>query len=89
LAAAGALARKHYLFSLALRLCVATLTNDKSIGYAITTKIEPRISDTDPVYFHCPTRKSIGYFGAVRLRDGKFVYQQATGKFNAESFRIL
>jgi len=31
-------------FSLALRLCVATLTNDKSIGYAITTKIEPRIS---------------------------------------------
>ena len=28
---------------------------------------------TDPVVLHQPTRKSAGYFGAVRLRDGKFV----------------
>jgi len=27
----------------------------------------------DPILFHAPTRKSVGYFGAVRLRDGKFL----------------
>lgn len=40
----------------------------------------------DPVLRHYPTRKSVGYFGAVRLRDGKFVYRRETGKFNAETF---
>jgi len=40
----------------------------------------------DPVLRHFPTRKSVGYFGAVRLRDGKFVFRQETGKFNAETF---
>ncbi|MCE5334596.1 MAG: IS630 family transposase [Desulfobacteraceae bacterium] len=39
----------------------------------------------DPVYYHHPTRKSIGLFGAVRLRDGKFMFHRAD-KFNAESF---
>ncbi len=39
----------------------------------------------DPVLYHAPTRKSVGYFGAVRLRDGKFVYQREEGKFNGES----
>jgi len=24
----------------------------------------------DPVLLHAPTRRSVGYFGAVRLRDG-------------------
>ena len=40
----------------------------------------------DPVLLHHPTRKSVGYFGAVRLRDGKFVYQQEKLMFNAETF---
>jgi len=37
----------------------------------------------DPVLLHHPTRKSVGYFGAVRLRDGKFFFRCETGKFNA------
>ena len=40
----------------------------------------------DPVCLHYPTRKSIGYFGAVRLRDGKFVYRREKNRFNGESF---
>ncbi|MGH7275331.1 MAG: IS630 family transposase, partial [Nitrospiria bacterium] len=40
----------------------------------------------DPVLLHHPTRKSVGYFGAVRLRDGKFVRQREAGKFNAITF---
>jgi hypothetical protein len=34
---------------------------------------------TDPVLLHHPTRKSVGYLGAVRLRDGKLVYRRETG----------
>jgi len=37
----------------------------------------------DPVLFHPPTRKSVGYYGAVRLRDGRFFFRRETGKFNA------
>ena len=37
----------------------------------------------DPVLLHHPTRKSVGYFGAVRVRDGKFFFRRETGKFNA------
>lgn len=40
----------------------------------------------DPVVLHHPTRRSVGYFGAVRLRDGKFVYRREMDKFNAKSF---
>lgn len=40
----------------------------------------------NPVLLHQPTRKSIGYFGAIRVRDGKFVYQREEDKFNGESF---
>jgi len=40
----------------------------------------------DPVLLHAPTRKSVGYFGAVRLRDGRFVFRLETGKFNGPSF---
>ena len=39
----------------------------------------------DPVLLHHPTRRSVGYFGAVRLRDGKLVYRRETGRFNAET----
>ena len=39
-----------------------------------------------PELRHFPGRKSVGYFGAVRLRDGKFLYRKESGKFNAQSF---
>lgn len=41
--------------------------------------------EKDPVIRHHPTRKSVGYFGAVRLRDGKFVSQKTSDSFNAET----
>jgi transposase len=37
----------------------------------------------NPVLLHHPTRKSVGCFGAVRLRDGKFVFRRETEHFNA------
>lgn len=40
----------------------------------------------DPVVLHYPTRKSIGYFGAMRLRDGKLLYKRETNCFNAETY---
>jgi hypothetical protein len=46
--------------------------------------IPPEIKD--PVVLHHPTRRSVGYFGAVRLRDGRFFYRRETGRFNAVSF---
>jgi hypothetical protein len=39
---------------------------------------------SDPVLRHHPTRRSVGYFGAVRLRDGKLVYRREPKCFNAE-----
>ncbi len=36
--------------------------------------------------YHHPTRKSVGYFAAVRLRDGEFLFRRETGRFNGESF---
>src|SRR5262249_50083746 len=40
----------------------------------------------DPVVYHQPTRKSVGYFAAVRLRDGEFLFRRESGRFNGESF---
>jgi hypothetical protein len=37
----------------------------------------------DPVCRHAPTRKSISFFGAVRLADGKLVMSQPKGMFDA------
>jgi len=37
----------------------------------------------DPVVLHHPTRKSVGYFGAVRLRDGKFLFAREAARFDA------
>ena len=37
----------------------------------------------DPILRHHPTRRSVGYFGAVRLRDGAFVFRRETDRFNA------
>jgi transposase len=39
----------------------------------------------NPVLLHYPTRKSVGYWGAVRLRDGRFVYRRETDSFNAQT----
>ena len=46
--------------------------------------IPPEI--VDPILYHAPTRDSVGYFGAVRLRDGKFLYRREPDRFNATSF---
>lgn len=40
----------------------------------------------DPVLLHAPTRKSVGYFDAVRLRDGRFVFRPERDRFNAVTF---
>jgi len=39
----------------------------------------------EPVLLHYPTRKSVGYWGAVRLRDGFFVYRRERETFNAQT----
>lgn len=39
----------------------------------------------DPVCRHAPTRKSISYFGAVRLRDGKLCHSKPSGTFDAQT----
>ena len=46
--------------------------------------IPPEIKD--PILVHAPTRRSVGYFGAVRLRDGQFLFRRETGRFHAETF---
>jgi len=43
----------------------------------------------DPVVFQHPTRKSVGYFGAIRFRDGKFVYRRELDKFNGMTFHTF
>ena len=39
----------------------------------------------DPVCLHAPTRKSISFFGAVRLKDGKLVMSRPENLFDAVS----
>ena len=46
--------------------------------------IPPEIRD--PVLLHAPTRQSVGYFGAVRLRDGRFVFRREQNRFTGETF---
>jgi transposase len=43
--------------------------------------IPPEVAD--PVVLHHPTRKSVGYFGAVRLRDGKCLFAREANRFDA------
>lgn len=40
----------------------------------------------DLALLHHPTRKSVGYFGAVCLQDGRFIYRREEDRFNACSF---
>jgi DDE superfamily endonuclease len=37
----------------------------------------------DPICLHAPTRKSISFFGAVRLHDGKLLMSRPEGMFDA------
>src|SRR5580698_7691416 len=46
--------------------------------------VPPEIKD--PVIYHHPTRKSVGYFAAVRLRDGQFLFRREIGRFNGDTF---
>jgi transposase len=46
--------------------------------------IPPEVKD--PVLLHHPTRKSVGYFGAVRLTDGRFVFRREDESFNKQTF---
>jgi transposase len=46
--------------------------------------IPPEVKD--PVLLHAPTRKSVGYFGAVRLRDGRFVWSREMESFDGQTF---
>lgn len=45
--------------------------------------------DKDPILLHHPTRRSVGYFGAVRLRDGKLAYRREEERFNAMTFHAF
>lgn len=45
--------------------------------------------DKDPILLHHPTRRSVGYFGAVRLRDGKLAYRREEARFNAVTFHAF
>ena len=45
--------------------------------------IPPEVKD--PVCRHAPTRKSISFFGAVRLSDGKLVMSRPAGMFDAQT----
>jgi transposase len=45
--------------------------------------IPPEVKD--PVCLHAPTRKSVSYFGAVRLRDGKLCTSRPEGRFDAQT----
>ena len=45
--------------------------------------------EKNPVLLHYPTRKSVGYFGAIRLRDGKLVYKREKDRFNAVTFHTF
>jgi len=42
--------------------------------------------EADPVLWHYPGRKSVGYYGAVRLRDGKGFFRQEPEMFNGATF---
>ena len=42
--------------------------------------------EDDPVLWHYPGRKSVGYFGAVRLRDGKGLFEPEFEKFDGNTF---
>jgi transposase len=42
--------------------------------------------EDDPVVWHYPGRKSVGYYGGVRLRDGKGLFRGEPEMFEGASF---
>jgi transposase len=53
-------------------------------GSRCRMRVPPKYKD--PIVQHRPTRNSVGYFGAVRLREGTPLFRRETGNFNGESF---
>jgi transposase len=45
--------------------------------------VPPEVAD--PICLHAPTRKSISFFGAVRLNDGKLLMSRPAGSFDAQT----
>jgi transposase len=45
--------------------------------------------ETDPVLWHFPGRKSVGYYGAVRLRDGQGLFQREPEVFDGRTFWVF
>ena len=46
--------------------------------------IPPEVKD--PVSLHHPARKQVGYFGPVRLSDGRFHYHREPGRGSVKNF---
>jgi transposase len=46
--------------------------------------VPPEIKE--PIILHHPGKTKVGYFGAVRIKDGKFIYIREEEIFNAETF---
>jgi hypothetical protein len=42
--------------------------------------------EKDPVLWHYPGRKSVGYYGAVRLRDGQGLFRREPAMFDGVTF---
>ena len=62
------------IFGLPTKCTFSSMARAAECGY--------RQKSRTPFYSSAPTRKSVGYFGAVRLRDGRFVFRLEIGKFN-------
>jgi hypothetical protein len=45
--------------------------------------------EEDPVVWHYPGRKSVGYYGAVRLRDGKGLFRKEPEMFDGATFWVF
>jgi transposase len=54
--------------------------------HGTTCKMWISPEDSDPSVLHNPGREHIKYYGAVRLRDGKFVYMKVEDTFNGDNF---
>jgi len=53
--------------------------------FGTTCKMWIPPEDFDPFVLHNPARENAKYYGAVRLRDGKFVYLKVEGVFNGDN----
>ena len=54
--------------------------------HGTTCKMWVAPEEINPAVYHNPVRNGAKYFGAVRIRDGKFVYLRELGKFNGDTF---